>query len=132
MSDGVRTLVALVTVVALGFACGGGRDTGGAGADLDGEALFRSRVLEGRPGCITCHSLEPGAVLVGPSLAGLAGRAGDTVPGLSAEGYLRQSIVEPDAHIVDGFDAGRMPDYWGDALSEAQIQALVSYLATLS
>lgn len=126
-----RSLAAILALVVVGTACGGEEGTAGSEADLDGEALFSERVLEGRPGCITCHSLEPGAGLVGPSLSGLGARAGSTVDGVSAEDYLRESIVDPNAYVVDGYSAGKMPSYWSDVLSEAQIEALVSYLVTL-
>ncbi len=94
----------------------------------EGAALFESRVLGGQAGCATCHSLTPDRVLVGPSLAGVGERAGNRVPGLSAEAYLLTSIVEPDAYVVEGFDSGRMPSNWGDVLSDDEIAALVDYL----
>jgi len=39
----------------------------------------------------------------GPSFQGISKRAGDRVPGLSAVEYLRQSIVDPSAYMVEGF-----------------------------
>ncbi|MBP8974022.1 MAG: ABC transporter substrate-binding protein [Anaerolineae bacterium] len=86
-----------------------------------GEALFASL------GCIGCHSLD-GTASAGPSVAGVAGRAGNTVAGLSAEDYLHQAIVEPAAFVVEGFGP-IMPPY--DTLSEADVAALVAYLLTL-
>lgn len=127
----IRRLTVVLVLVVVGAACGGEGDTAVSDADVDGEALFAERVLEGRPGCITCHSLEPGSVLVGPSLSGLGARAGSTVAGVSAEDYLRESIVDPDAYVVDGYSAGKMPSYWSDVLTDAQIGALVSYLVAL-
>ena len=64
-------------------------------------------------------------------LAGIASQAGGRVPGMSAEEYLRQSILEPDAYIVEGFSAGTMPSVWDDELSEEQIESLVEYMLTL-
>jgi nitric oxide reductase subunit C len=93
----------------------------------DGRALFSSA-----PGnCATCHSLEPGVVLVGPSLAGVAGRAGARVAGQSAEAYLRTSIVHPDRFIVPGF-ANAMPANLGSQLSSDEVNALVAFLLTLN
>ncbi len=91
------------------------------GDTAQGEALFAGL------GCGDCHSLDgtPGA---GPSLAGIAARAGDTVAGLSAADYLRQAIVEPAAHVVEGYPP-IMPAY--DTLSDADLAALVAYLLTL-
>jgi cytochrome c2 len=72
--------------------------------------------------------LELGKTLVGPSLAGIAGRAGNTVAGQSAEQYLRQSITEPDAHVAKGFQKGLMLKV---QLTDAQVSDLTAYLLTL-
>ncbi len=98
----------------------------------DGEELFMLRAMGGEPGCVTCHSLAEGSTIVGPSLFGIAGRAGGRVTGLEAGPYLRQSIVDPDAYVVDGFDAGKMPGVWGEVLSAEQVDALVDYLLELT
>lgn len=115
-------LVALIAVAS----CGGDGEAGVAG-----EALFASAVLGGQAGCVTCHSLEPDRVVVGPSLAGVGERAGTRVPGQSAREYLRTSIVMPDSHVVEGFASGRMPSNWMDVLTEAEIDAVVDYLESL-
>lgn len=87
-----------------------------------GQAVFANT------GCAACHSLAADTVLVGPSLAGLAARAGETVPGQSAEDYLRESIVDPEAHVVDGFPAHVMPGNFGRRLTTAEIEAVIAYL----
>lgn len=126
-----RRIRFLAAAVALTLAaCGGGGDSETAG-DLDGEALFSSTVLEGQAGCVTCHSLSPGQVIVGPSLANIGSEAATRVEGSSAEEYIERSIVDPSAYVVDGFEDGQMPSVWGDVLSDAQIGALVDYLLTL-
>lgn len=122
-------LVAILAALTLA-ACGGGGG-GEAAEEVDGETLFSSSVLEGQAGCVTCHSLSPGQVIVGPSLADVGAEAGTRVEGLSAAEYLEQSIVDPSAYVVDGFEDGQMPSVWGDVLSDAQISALVDYLLTL-
>jgi ferredoxin/mono/diheme cytochrome c family protein len=83
-------------------------------------------------GCDVCHSVEVGRALVGPSLAGIAARAADAVPGLDAETYLRQSILQPDAFVVDGYRAGQMLPIYRDRLSDDQLEAVVAYLLTLT
>ena len=80
---------------------------------------------------MTCHSQEPDVVLVGPSHSGLAGRAGNYQEGVSAEDYLRKSITEPDAHIVEGFTPGVMYQNYGEDLNARDINDLVAYLLTL-
>lgn len=108
-------------------ACGGGAE----GGDLSGEELFSQTVLEDQAGCSTCHSLEPGDVIVGPSLASIGADAASRVDGLTAADYIEQSIRDPQAYVVEGFAAGTMPT-WDGVLSDAQVEALVSYLLTLT
>lgn len=124
----MKAKLVLLLVVVLTAACGGDVVSGEAPAEW--EDLLQETVLEEQPGCSTCHSLEPGQVIVGPSLAGVGARAGDRVEGLTAEEYIEQSIRNPDAYVVEGFEEGTMPS-WDEILSDAQIEALVAYLLTL-
>lgn len=124
----MRTKLILLLVLALTAACGGDVVSGENPAEW--EDLLQETVLEEQPGCSTCHSLEPGDVIVGPSLAGVGARAGDRVEGLTAEEYIEQSIRDPDAFVVEGYDEGTMPS-WDEILSDTQIEALVAYLLTL-
>jgi len=102
------------------------RDLGRVGAAA-GEELFASR----KAGCAVCHSIEPGVELVGPSLFGAAAAAETRVPGMSAEEYLRQSIVDPGAYVVDGYPAGQMPGNLGEKLTGEEMDDLVQFLLTL-
>jgi mono/diheme cytochrome c family protein len=52
------------------------------------------------------------------------------VSGLSAEEYLRQSILEPNVQTVGGFTTNIMPA-WSDKLTKEQVGDLVAYLLTL-
>jgi len=70
-------------------------------------------------------------VIVGPSQAGLATRAATRVAGMSAADYIHQSIVEPNAHIVEGFAEGLMYQNYATDLTEDQINDLVAYTLTL-
>jgi ferredoxin/cytochrome c551/c552 len=92
-----------------------------------GEAVFSSS----RAGCTVCHSVEPGEVRVGPSLAGLAARARERVAGMSAEDYIRQSILDPDAYVVVDFRPGQMLDEYDETLTAEELEGLVAYLLTL-
>ncbi|HEY80145.1 MAG TPA: cytochrome c [Caldilineae bacterium] len=119
-------LLTLSLVLLLVAACGGGGKEA-PGGDMDpnaaaGKALFEQTTLEGNPGCVTCHSIEPGKTVVGPSMAGIASKGED---------FIRESIVNPDADITEGFPAGTMPQDYGQKLSEEQINQLVAYLMTL-
>jgi cytochrome c oxidase subunit II len=89
-----------------------------------GEALFQAQ------GCGSCHAA--GAEQRGPQLAGLFGTTvhfeggGTTV---ADENYLRESILDPQAHLVAGYQA-IMPTYQG-LLSEENLMQLIAYLKTL-
>lgn len=77
-------------------------------------------------GCKGCHSLK-GYVYYGPSLQGISELAGDRMPGLSAAEYLRQSIVDPGAYVVENFE-DKMPEF--PELSEYDINDLVAFMLT--
>lgn len=101
------------------------------GDPVRGEALFRERVTGVNVGCRLCHSLEPDVVLVGPSLAGIATRAETRVPGLSAEEYIRQSILAPQAFTTPGFPLNQMVNDYPELLTEQELNDLVAFLLTL-
>lgn len=143
MSRKVLLTVLVLALVMLLAACGGGggdqaaTEGGGStsvGDAVNGKALYEQTVIgsASAPGCITCHSLEPDVVLVGPSHAGLASRAGDYQEGVPGEEYLRTSITDPDSHIVEGFTPGVMYQNYADDLSAREINDLVAYLLTLN
>lgn len=97
-----------------------------------GKAVYAANACSG------CHGDPdlgtPGAV--GPTMAGIGTRAGNEVPGLSAADYIRQSIVDPNAHIVaqcpaGACTAGLMPQDFGAKLSPKQLDGLVEYLLSL-
>lgn len=96
-----------------------------------GRSLYFEGTLGTNAGCRICHSLEPDVVLVGPSFDGIATRAASRVPGLSAEEYLRESILEPNAYIVEGYPAGQMLQNFGELLTEEDIENLIAFLLTL-
>jgi cytochrome c oxidase subunit II len=89
-----------------------------------GERLFE------RLGCNTCH-LENGTGR-GPSLAGLLGKTVKLAGGNSVtadETYIRESIVNPQAKIVAGYQP-IMPVFKG-LISEDGILQILAYLKTL-
>lgn len=104
-----------------------------------GEHVFRSAI----PACNACHSTAPGANMAGPTLAGLVTRAeavlasGDyTGKATDVEGYIRESVIAPSAHLVPGdmYSANGtsfMPVGYEDSLTPEQLDHLIAYLATL-
>ena len=126
----------LVTLTLVLAACGGSGDSEPAEVSdpvAYGEELYNGTPIgaASSPGCITCHSLEEGIRIVGPSHAGLGSRAGTIVASQSAEEYLKESIVNPDAHVTEGFSPGTMYGNYGKELTDAEIDALVAYMLTL-
>jgi nitric oxide reductase subunit C len=104
-----------------------------------GRALF-----DGAAACGACHAIASGVNLVGPSLAGVRQRAIERIgsseyagTAIDAEGYLRESLLQPDAYIAPGgtyaTPDGRslMPPDLAQRLTERQIDDLVAYLMTL-
>jgi cytochrome c oxidase subunit II len=102
------------------------------GGGVPGETLVEAGArLFGTLGCATCHSSTSGAR--GPHLAGLFGkevrlRGGGTA--LVDEGYLRESILEPQAKIVEGYEP-IMPTSKGQ-VSEEDLVRLLAYLKSLA
>jgi mono/diheme cytochrome c family protein len=123
-------MICLALLLATG--CGGkSGDEEQAGSVQAGEKLFKQAVIGTQPGCATCHSLDADVTIVGPSLAGISSRAGERVSGLSAEEYVRQSILEPNAYTVEGFSANIMPTVWSDVLTKEQVDDLTAFLLSL-
>jgi cytochrome c551/c552 len=140
MKKFLLTMLLLSAVVLLLAACGGGGDADSGGEDAggasgnaaNGETLYKQATIgsANAPGCITCHSLEPDVVLVGPSHAGLGERAATAVDGMTAEEYLVQSIKEPNAHVTEGYTEGIMYQNYAQDLPNAQINDIVAFLLT--
>lgn len=89
-----------------------------------GEKLFQAK------GCVACHSVD-GSRLVGPSMKDLFGWEEKLADGSSItvdEAYLRESILEPNARIVQGYPPVMPPM----PLSDADMAALIAYIQHLS
>jgi mono/diheme cytochrome c family protein len=85
-----------------------------AGDPAAGKALFASN------GCSGCHTFEAAGSTgaVGPNLD-------EVLEGKDAE-FVHQSIVEPNAEVAEGYNAGVMPSF--EQLSEDQVNDLVAFL----
>jgi mono/diheme cytochrome c family protein len=89
-------------------------------------------IMEGKGLCVTCHTIGKTGALRFPDLDGIGSRAQTRVPGLSEIDYLAQSMYEPDAFIVPGFNPG-MPTINKPpiGLSDQEILCVIAYLQTL-
>lgn len=100
-----------------------------ASADVEnGAALFQ--MIEGGAACATCHYIDSEEMLVGPGQWNLIYRAGDRVEGQGPYTYMYNSVVNPAAHIVEGYP-NAMPMNYSDLLTEQEIYDIVAYMATL-
>ena len=83
-----------------------------------GKTLFASE------GCGACHAFAPAGTnaTVGPNLD-------EALQGKDAA-FIEESIVNPNAEITQGFQAGIMPGDFGQKLSEKQLADLVAFLQT--
>ncbi len=116
-------IVAITLVVVTLIRCGGS-----SGDSAKGREIYETGGAAEVP-CKTCHTLD-GTELVGPSFKGVATRAATRIPGMSAQDYIRQSIKQPSAYIVDGFK-DQMPPIFGQTLSDGDINDLIALLMTI-
>ncbi len=84
-------------------------------------------------GCAACHSID-GTPRVGPSWKGLFGEEvtladGSTV--IADEAYLFESIRDPQAKIVQGFETVLMPPT-GQSMTDEQVQDVIEFIKSLS
>ena len=102
--------------------------SGGAGGEslaATGAKLFVQHA------CNTCH--RPDSLARGPNLEGLFGRTVQLADGrtlVADESYIRESIVNPNAKMVAGFQP-LMPTFQG-LISEEGLLQLVAYIKSLS
>ena len=88
-----------------------------------GESVYTVR-------CAQCHALIPDTVIIGPSLAGIATRAGSRLEGYDARSYIETSILSPQDYLVQGFP-DTMPTNFAKELTSEEFEAVVEFLMTL-
>jgi cytochrome c oxidase subunit 2 len=97
----------------------------GVSLEEAGAQLYKSKA------CVTCHSID-GTDGVAPSFSGKYSSMERLVDGseiLVDENYIRESILNPQAKIVMGYQPV-MPTYQG-VLKDRQIDALIAYMKSL-
>ena len=90
------------------------------------------QIMEGKGLCTTCHTIGKSGALRFPDLEGIGARAGTRVAGMNDVEYLAQSMYEPNAYVVEGFNPG-MPaiDKPPIGLTHQEILAVIAYLQSL-
>lgn len=95
-------------------------------------AQARGREMFGGKGrCATCHALEPGKVIVGPSLAGVGDWAAHRRANQTAADYIEESILNPDAYKAPGFETAQMDMSLAKNLTNDEVNDIVQYLLTM-
>lgn len=95
------------------------------GPDVTPEELaaIGEELYAGIGGCTACHGLGTRA----PDLVGVAGTVCESrVPDRSCKEYLHESLVDPTAYVVEGFQPIMLDQ--SRTLSEPQLWALVAFL----
>ena len=103
--------------------------TGGSGSESleqSGQALFTQLA------CVSCHGEGQGPGPRAPALRGVYGskvKLSDGRTVLADEAYIRESILDPRAKIVAGYEP-IMPTFQG-VISEDQLLQLIAYVKSL-
>jgi mono/diheme cytochrome c family protein len=107
-------------------------DEGIVGDSFSGQLLFNGLAngLDGSPlGCAGCHNDQ-----TAPAIEGVWTRtteehlADPRLAGYDARRYLVESVVMPNAYIVEGYVGDLMPPYFGQRLDDQQLADLVAFL----
>jgi cytochrome c2 len=96
-----------------------------------GETLFTTFYDDAGFACATCHHVDSEERLVGPGLLDIGQRAATREDGIEAEDYIRKSILNPSATVVDDYADNLMPSIYADIFTEAELNAIIAYLLTL-
>ena len=116
----------------------------GVGTDITVELpagdAARGEAIAVAQGCTGCHVSQP----VGPAWAASASQPGVgdraetrwqqadyTGTATSAQQYLLEAVVLPNAYVVEGFAENLMPQTYGNALTDQQAADLIAYLLTI-
>jgi cytochrome c oxidase subunit 2 len=104
-----------------------------ANAALAAQSPEARGELLAKTNCISCHSVTAAALPIAPSWFGLFGSTSVFEDGSSVvvdEAYLQESIVNPLAKVVQGYQPV-MPATYGSLLSESEIADIIAYIKTL-
>jgi mono/diheme cytochrome c family protein len=114
--------VALAAVVCgLAIACAEPRAT---------EPIARGAQVYREKNCGSCHQIGTNGGNAGPPLTHIGTVAATREPGVSAEDYLRESVLDPGAYVVPGY-TDTMPRGQTRGMTQEDFDDLIRYLLTL-
>ncbi len=103
----------------------------GTGNAANGAKLFEAN------GCQACHSFKDGEKIIGPSLYNAGSVAANRIKGAdyrgkakTAQDYVRESILEPNLHVVPGYPSGVMVQDFAKKVNPQDVDDLVAFVLT--
>lgn len=127
----VLAAVIATFVLAFTFGADSSIEQGGTEEVVAAEPWERGQEIASSFGCAGCHTTT-GEVTQGPSWLNLFGKTetlNDGTKVLVDETYVQESILDPTAKLVQGFDAV-MPTF--STLTDADIQDVIAYMQSVS
>ncbi len=95
----------------------------------DPKAVARGQQVFLEVGCADCHTVKGLSMSdIGPDLTHIATVATTRKPELSAEDYMRESVLIPSDYIVEGYEPQSVGAECGVILSEPQLDDLIAFL----
>lgn len=102
-----------------------GKSASAATGEERGKALFNNA----KAGCFLCHTVAGSGGTRGPDLSHIGTVAENRKPGMSADDYLKESLLEPSTYVVPPFE-NIMPPI-AQNLSSEELSDLLAYLKGL-
>ena len=100
--------------------------TGAAAATAGLSLVEQGRMLADSRACLVCHTID-GSTGIGPTWQGLFGKTETFTDGTTVvvdADYLRESILNPNAKVVEGFAPAMPPGSYTDE----ELEALITYI----
>lgn len=116
--DGNEVTVALPSPEAAAEVAAGASDAGAAGKAPAPAATAEEALA--KYACVSCHAMDSKDTLVGPGLVDVGARLD--------RNELRQSILDPNAVVVEGFPPAMPPDF-ASKMTVKELEMIIDYLA---